>query len=382
MGNRLAKLAFIFSVSLQMSSGMCMDVEAPAIPDFPKPQCRFDIGKFLSKCQSEHPELVNVHMGNSPSDQSWNWLSILSHGHENTIEWAQANIARTKLFLSTKEAPHRVYGPHVLEPNHDFHTFLIQRLIHGVLPWLNTQPEYARDFKWCKIQLGYLYREYGLTYHANNDRRDLYLAAAYTQFSEVFSKRTTKTVAYCLASLILHDNYTPAELARDQAIEKALDYLKKAKEKAVSSGSSGTDGTRMTALEVAARPVYIRDLTASMTTPVGSEDDEHMPSENSDMDDQMEEEADGGSLTSETDDADLSDEEFDAQAFIARLPYEIRFTLSEEQILYIYDHRQNHIDSIVGDVWKVLSAEQKQSLGRNRDARYMTLTNLVTKIID
>ncbi len=238
-----------------------MEVAEQDIQPFPKPECCFDVHKFLIKCQNEYPNLINQATRLTPNQHAFAWLHLLSHNYPDTINWAMANIARAKLFLTTDEIPNNTYGPEVQNHNKAFHVFLIDRLNDYVLPWLELNHPSSKELKWCKIQLGFLYREYALIYYSDTpDKRTKHLDNAYKSFLQEYKRNTTKTVSYCLASLILHDNYKPAGMTRDQATEIARSYLGIAAVKQSARPHGIISGSRSTALQIAAHPVYVREL--------------------------------------------------------------------------------------------------------------------------
>lgn len=383
MGKNFMKALFILSVSLQINCGFANDGMTIEGETCPRPECRFEMDKFLTKCQKDHSEIAPQINGATEAERSWQWLTALSHDHENTVEWAMANIGRAKLFLTQDAPPAGAYGPWVADPRKEYHVFLINRLRleGGVLPWLEGQEEQEKERKWCKIQLGYLYRDYALRYHPHDVSRARYLGESYNMFLQVLSANTTKTVLYCLASLILHENYTPQGMTRDQAIEQANDYLAQATRRAPSTGTPWTNGNQTSALGIAARPLYTRGLTESMDAIVISDTDE----ETDDMD------VDGASEVDSTDDMDEEVSEAEAETVVPiaeqiqvvknRIPG-LMLVLTDAHIQYVLEHQTNNIESLVGDLWREFTVEQRRLLGRSRDARHMQLTQYVTQILE
>ena len=130
----------------------------------------------------------------------------------------------------------------------------------------NDTADNSKVVKWELIYDGHLYLSY-VKQFSNTSYKEEYLKNAYYKFEKASFLKTTKTSYLLMAEVILDFGYTPQGYSRDEAIDLAWEYIKKAHEK--KTGGSGVASNLLekrekSLVEETAQPTYINKLNNSI----------------------------------------------------------------------------------------------------------------------
>ena len=246
-----------------------IDQTAQEISDWPRVSVKFDCPKFITEHMNKFPDLFSSSKFSPQGTDSqlintaYQILFKIKEHYKKSDQYE--SYIYSYLSIAKFLIAHNYFPPNLI--SHDQKKKYISKLIDkigiAVIPHQSTK---GKAQKWLNIYEGMLFHMYALNF-ATLEKKSTHFSNAYLHYKTALELKTTKTVCYLIAQLILDDNYTPQNMTRGEAEALAYDYIKKARDHIeIVTKRSGTLPHESPTLiaEKFARPTYLKDINPKL----------------------------------------------------------------------------------------------------------------------
>lgn len=243
--------------------------------NFPRVKQTFDLDEFLRKCDRENnTDYLGIRqrliegdpfstVKNCEVEVCWRALFNLKDKYKIEKDWDNYTFtyqSMTKLLLAHDLYPE---SKKTHKKKNDFINSLINKIGKKIVPESIKKGKLNR---WFHIYEAMLLLKFVNDFNVSDEQRFRGLKNAFSELKKAENLKTTKTVYYMMAEMIVDHDFRPGNCSKEEAFKKAESYIKKAAQKERRKNPSLTRTNTMrsqsteTVVEKTARPTYVNEI--------------------------------------------------------------------------------------------------------------------------